>query len=372
MVLISYGSAAADTPASFPTSITFTRVAEGFKRPTSITNAADGSGRLFVVEQRGTIRIIRNGRVLKTPFLDISRLVRPRGSEQGLLGLAFSPHFNRTGSFYVNYTNKVAVGNTVVAHFTTGTTPDRADPASHRQLLSIVQPYSNHNGGQLAFGPDQMLYIGTGDGGGGGSRGSGSDNGQSLTTLLGKLLRIDVSASTRSAPYTIPVDNPFGNEIWAYGLRNPWRFSFDRLTGDLYLGDVGQNLIEEIDNQPAGKGRGVNYGWNIMEGSQCFATPSCSPAGLVMPVAEYRHGHGDCSITGGYVYRGKIRALRGIYLFGDYCSGRIWGLRNKGTTWETKLLAETSFRISTFGEDEAGELYLADYATGEIYRLGAL
>jgi len=240
-----------------------------------------------------------------------------------------------------------------------------ADPASIRQLLTIVQPFANHNGGQLVFGPDALLYIGMGDGGSGGDP---FGNSQSLNTLLGKILRLDVLSG--AATYAIPAGNPFGNEIWAYGVRNPWRFSFDRTTGDFYLGDVGQDTVEEVDFQPAGSGAGANYGWNLMEGTHCYGSPTCSSAGLVLPVAEYLHGSGDCAVTGGYVYRGSLAALRGIYLYGDYCSGRIWGLRRNGAVWENQLLADTPYSISTFGEDEAGEVYVADHTSGNIYRIG--
>jgi len=360
------GADPAATPPPFPATTTLTRVAGGFSQPTAITHAGDGSGRLFVLEQGGAIRIIRNGAVSPTPFLNISSLVTPTGGEQGLLGLAFPPGFAARGNFYVNYTNRTGIGNTVVARFALGSDPDRADPASRQELLTITQPFTNHNGGQLAFGPDNLLYIGTGDGGSGGDP---LGNGQNLATLLGKLLRVDVLSGT--APFAIPAGNPFNNEIWAYGLRNPFRFSFDRLTGDLFVGDVGQDLVEEIDFQPAGSGAGANYGWNVMEGSRCFANPSCSSAGLTLPVAEYLHGTGDCSVIGGYVYRGSIPALQGIYVYGDLCSGRIWGLRRNGAVWENRLLIDTELTISTFGEDDSGELYLADYATGDIYRIGA-
>ena len=348
--------------ASFPAKLTLTPIAKGFKQPTAIVSAGDGSKRLFVLEQKGKIRIIRNGSVNPTPFLDISSLVKS-GGERGLLGLAFPPDFASRKTFYVDYTNRTGIGNTVVASFKVGANADIADPSSRKQLLSIVQPYSNHNGGQLAFGPDGLLYIGMGDGGSGGDP---HGNGQRLDTLLGKILRIDVRSD--AAPYRLP-KNPFRNEIWAYGLRNPWRFSFDRATGDLYIADVGQDEVEEINYQPAGAGAGANYGWNVMEGDRCFKKRNCKKAGLTLPVAVYNHDKGDCSVTGGYVYRGKIEQMRGVYLYGDFCTGRIWGLRKSGTGWKTQLLADTSFAISTFGEDEEGELYLADYGSGTIYRV---
>jgi len=351
--------------APFPTNITLTRVAGGFVHPVTLAHAGDGSGRMFVVEQRGTIKILRDGRVAPTPFLDIKRLVNQKGSEQGLLGLAFPPEFGVLKNFYVNYTDRNGVGNTSISRFGLTADPERADPGSRVELLNITHPFANHNGGELAFGPDGFLYIGTGDGGSGGDP---YGNGQKRTALLGKLLRIDVL--TGAKPYAVPAGNPFGNEVWAYGLRNPWRFSFDRLTGDLYIADVGQDKVEEIDYQPAGRGAGANYGWNVMEGTHCFAASNCSSDGLTLPVAEYLHGNGDCSVTGGYVYRGSNAALRGIYFYGDYCSGRIWGLRRSGVKWENHLLKDTKLSISTFGEDEAGELYVVDYAKGDIYRIG--
>jgi glucose/arabinose dehydrogenase len=359
------GTTPAPPPAPFPATLTLTRVAGGFAQPVTITHAGDGSGRLFVAEQGGTIRIVRNGTVAPAPFLNITSLVTPNGGEQGLLGLAFPPGFTARRSFYVNYTDRTGIGNTVIARIGLAPDPDRADRASRATLLTIPQPFTNHNGGQLAFGPDNLLYIGTGDGG---SAGDPLGNGQNTASLLGKILRIDVLSGT--APYAIPAGNPFGSEIWAYGLRNPWRFSFDRLTGDFYLADVGQERVEEIDFQPAGAGAGANYGWNTMEGSLCFANPACSSVGLTLPVTEYLHGSGDCSVTGGYIYRGSNAALKGIYLYGDFCSGRIWGLRRNGAVFENRLLIDTTFQISTFGEDESGELYVADYATGNIYRIG--
>ena len=359
------GADGKDPTAPLPASIGLTQLARGFQQPTTIGHAGDGSNRLFILERAGTIRIISNGSVAATPFLDITKLVKSRGSEQGLLGIAFPPDFKTSRTFYVNYTNRTGVGNTVVARFRVSSDPDRADPASRVELLQIRQPYANHNGGQLAFGPDGFLYIGTGDGGSGGDP---HGNGQSTDTRLGKILRIDVRPAT--APYAIPAGNPFGNEIWAFGLRNPWRFSFDRANGDLYIADVGQNEVEEINFQPAGAGAGANYGWNVMEGSRCFPRPGCSKTGLTQPVAEYFHGKGDCSVTGGYVYRGSAKALQGSYLYADFCSGRIWGLQKNGTRWDNRLLSDTAFPISTFGEDEKGELYLADYETGTVYRLG--
>lgn len=340
--------------------------------PVHITHADDGSGRLFVVEQAGRIWIIKDGALLSMPFLDISNRV-VSGGEQGLLSVAFPPDYDSKGYFYVNYTSISGDGDTVVARYNISGDPNVADPESEQVLLTTGQPFSNHNGGQLAFGPDGYLYISMGDGG---SSGDPLNNAQSPGTLLGKLLRIDVESDPGADPYLIPSDNPFiqngefRDEIWALGLRNPWRFSFDRQTGDVYIGDVGQSSYEEIDFQPASSTGGENYGWNIMEGAHCFNSATCDQTGLVLPVAEYEHSQGDCSITGGLVYRGQDYAgLQGIYLYGDFCSGRIWGLRKNGTDWQTALLLDSPYTISTFGEDEAGNLYLVDYFTGDIYKI---
>jgi glucose/arabinose dehydrogenase len=352
--------------------ISLTRVAGGFHQPTHITHAGDGSGRLFVVQRDGRIRIISEGTMLSAPFLDISNRVGTFGSEQGLLGLAFPPDYAIKGYFYVNFT-EAGSGSTVVARYRVTKDHDAADPSSGETLLTVRQPYSNHNGGQLAFGPDGYLYIGMGDGGSGGDP---MNNGQRPDTLLGKLLRIDAE-TPGTRPYSIPPGNPFmdmpgyRDEIWAVGLRNPWRFSFDRTTGDLYIADVGQDSYEEIDFQPAAARGGENYGWRIMEGLHCFRPPGCDGTGLVLPVAEYDHSDGNCSVTGGMVYRGSEHpALQGIYLYGDFCSGRIWGLRKDGPAWEAALLLETPYYISTFGEDEDGGIYLADYKRGDIYLIG--
>ena len=359
--LVEHTPVAAD---AFP-AIALSRVAGGFEQPLLITHAGDGSGRLFVVERGGLIRILRDGVIESRPFLDLSAQVRTLGSEQGLLGLAFPPDYASRGQFYVNYTGTSGVGDTVVARYRTGADADVADLASAQLLLRQAQPFPNHNGGHLAFGPDGHLYIGLGDGG---AAGDPFGNAQKPATLLGKLLRIDVEAGV--APYAIPADNPFANEIWASGLRNPWRFSFDRDTGDLYIADVGQNAYEEVNFQPAASPGGQNYGWNVMEGMHCYKGEDCEQAGLTAPVAEYAHGAGDCSITGGHVYRGaRHPALRGVYLYGDFCSGRLWGLRRGAAGWESSLLLESGLNISSFGEDESGELYLADYGRGEVYRI---
>jgi len=349
------------------TGYTWQAVASGLASPVGLAQAGDGSGRVFILEQSGVIRIWQNGALLPQPFLDIRQRVGSNGSERGLLGLAFHPQYAQSGSFYVNYTD--VNGSTVIARYqVSGDDPNRAQAESETRLLHIPQPFGNHNGGEVTFGPDGFLYLGLGDGG---SAGDPYGNGQSLGTLLGKILRLDVDSGE---PYAIPGDNPFANggglpEIWAYGLRNPWRFSFDRQTGDLYIGDVGQNSWEEIDFLPAGSLGGTNFGWNIMEGFHSYQ--GAAPAGAVLtpPVVEYGHDLG-CSVTGGVVYRGeRLPAWKGVYLFGDYCSGNVWGLlRDAQGNWQSQLLFETRAQITSFGEDEAGEVYLADYG-GTIYTL---
>lgn len=348
-------------------------VASGLDQPLQVTHAGDGSGRLFVVERPGQIRVIEGQAVLPDPFLDISPLVTTAGGEQGLLGLAFHPQYSTNGYLYVDYT-RAEDGATVVARYTVmGTDPNAVDPASATTLLTVTQPYANHNGGQLAFGPDGYLYIGLGDGGGAGDP---DENAQDTTTLLGSILRIDVD---RGMPYRIPADNPFAgtagqDEIWDYGLRNPWRFSFDRLTGDLYIGDVGQALWEEIDYHGAGTAGGLNFGWDCKEGAHNYEfVGDCLTAELVDPIAEYSHAEGR-SVTGGFVYRGPANpSLQGQYLFADFIAGKIWSMTKTGSnpdTWSAPVLElNTSLRISSFGEDEAGELYVVDYGGGTIRRL---
>ena len=362
-------------PAGWP-QISLSRVAVGFALPVHVTHAGDGSGRVFVVEQAGRIRILDNGVAQPTPFLDLASVNPPRlvaGGEQGLLGVAFPPGFAAKRYFYVNYT-RTPDGATVVARYRVSIgDANAADPASEEVVLTIPQPFADHNGGQLAFGPDGYLSIGMGDGGSGGDP---LNNGQTPGTLLGKLLRIDVESV--AAPYGIPPTNPFlgmagyRGEIWALGLRNPWRFSFDRLTGDLYIGDVGQSAVEEIDVQPAGSPGGQNYGWNVMEVAGCFNGAACNPAGLTLPVATYDHSQG-CSVTGGMVYRGAaFPELQGIYFYGDFCSGRIWGLRKNGAGWETTVLlgpGNPPLNITTFGEDETGNVYAANYSNGELLKI---
>jgi glucose/arabinose dehydrogenase len=352
--------------------ISLVKVASGLTHPVHLAPAGDGSGRLFVVEQGGQIKIIRNGTVLPNPFLDVSALLKSSSGEQGLLSVVFPPGYaSGKDYFYIYYTGQQGIGDTVLARYRITTDPDAADSGSGLVLLTIVQPFANHNGGQLAFGPDGYLYIGVGDGGSGGDP---FGNGQNPDTPLGKILRIDVES--QPGAYTSPPTNPYvgrsgyRSEIWALGLRNPWRFSFDRGTGDLYIADVGQDTFEEIDVQPAASAGGENYGWNIMEGLHCYNSSSCDKTGLTLPVSEYNHGAGDCSVTGGFVYRGREYAgLQGVYIYGDYCSGRIWGLRRTGTVWENTLLLDTDLTISTFGEDEAGNLYVADHGNGDIYKI---
>lgn len=361
--------ASALAPALVHPHIALQPVVSGLANPVQITNAGDGSGRLFVVEQQGRIRIVNGGELAEIPFLDIHDRVSCC-NERGLLGLAFPVSFATSRLFYVNYTD--LAGDTVIARFQAPAgTPDIADPESGKVLLTIPQPYPNHNGGQIAFSPrDGYLYIGMGDGG---DAGDPQNNAQSPDSLLGKILRIDVESG--DAPYAVPPSNPFTQtaayrgEIWAVGLRNPWRFSFDRETGDLYIGDVGQSTWEEVDFQPATSAGGENYGWRLMEGMHCFEPADCDPSGLTLPVTEYGHGLG-CAVTAGYVYRGQEAVeLQGWFLYGDYCSGRIWGLKENASGWQSEELLRPPIPISSFGEDEAGELYVADYGGGVIYHL---
>jgi glucose/arabinose dehydrogenase len=337
---------------------------DGLSAPVYLTAAGDGSRRVFIVEQPGTIRVYQQDMLQEQPFLDIRAQVR-FGGERGLLSVAFHPQYAENGRFFVNYTRSTDSA-TVIAEYRVSDDPDLVDSGSERVLLVIEQPFPNHNGGQLQFGPDGMLYVGMGDGG---SSGDPLGHGQNPKTLLGTLLRIDVDGGE---PYTIPGDNPFVNrpdaqgEIWAYGLRNPWRFSFDRCDGRLFLADVGQNLWEEVDLIE----KGGNYGWNVMEGAHCFRPAvGCRTEGLEPPIAEYDHSLG-CSITGGYVYRGsRIESLIGRYVFGDFCSGRIWTLtQGESGDWMMQELLDTSLSISSFGEDEQGELYVVDL-NGAVYRM---
>ncbi|HEV2067453.1 MAG TPA: PQQ-dependent sugar dehydrogenase [Thermomicrobiales bacterium] len=351
-------------------------VAGGFDQPLFVTSPPDGAEWLFVVEQGGTIQVLLDGETALEPFLDISDRVGSDGSEQGLLGLALAPDYAESGLFYVNYTD--LDGNTVVSRFSVSDDPNRGDPDSEAVVLRQEQPRPNHNGGVLEFGPDGYLYIGLGDGGG---QGDPDGNGQSLGTWLGKILRIDVDPARieEGDTYAVPDDNPFVDdadarpEIWAYGLRNPWRFTFDRETGDLWVGDVGQNQIEEVTMLPAEDGGGQNLGWNITEGTSCYAEPECDQSGLTPPTVEYTHEVGGCSVTGGYVYRGEsMPDLRNVYVFADFCSGLLWGagLDAQGD-WVMSEPIETDLSISSFGEDAAGELYLTDLSGGTVYRLTA-
>ncbi|MGH9334983.1 MAG: PQQ-dependent sugar dehydrogenase, partial [Vicinamibacteria bacterium] len=340
---------------------------DGLDSPVSLAHAGDGSGRLFIVQQGGQIRVFDGSQLLAAPFLDLSPVVSS-GTEQGLLGLAFHPHYETNGFFFVNFTD--VAGDTRIVRFQVSADPNVANPASAAILLTVDQPFANHNGGQLAFGPDGYLWIGLGDGG---SAGDPQNNAQNGTSLLGKILRLDVD---HGVPYAIPADNPFvtnpsfRDEIWAFGLRNPWRFSFDRLTGDLFIADVGQNAWEEANFEPATSPGGRNYGWRRMEGNHCFNPgSSCNNGALTLPFFEYSHALG-CSVTGGYRYRGtEMPEHYGTYFVGDFCSGRIWGARQDAETgdWTVPQLLDTELAISTFGEDEQGELYVADHG-GVLYR----
>ncbi|HJS17188.1 MAG TPA: PQQ-dependent sugar dehydrogenase [Anaerolineales bacterium] len=352
-----------DTPSSAavtfpdPNAYQWQPVVSDLLRPVDLQ--ADDSGRLFVIEKVGRIRIIQDEQLQIEPFLDITDRVGSRSNEQGLLGLAFHPQYSENGWFFVNYTD--TNGDTVIARYRVSSDANRADPNSEMELLGIGQPYPNHNGGVLVFGPDGYLYAGMGDGG---AAGDPQGNGQNTETLLGKVLRLDVDSAE---PYAIPADNPFGNEIWAYGLRNPWRMSFDTLTGDLYIGDVGQGDWEEIDFLAAGSPGGANFGWDYREGAHDFEGGDSN--GMIDPIAEYSHPEGGCSVTGGYVYRGAMPEWNGIYLYGDYCTGLIWGLIRSGDSWQEQLLFDVDVTITSFGQDEAGEIYLVS-DSGGIYRLG--
>jgi len=339
---------------------------DGLDTPVFATHAGDGSGRLFVLEKPGRI-VTQDQEGAVTLFLDIRERVGSSGYEQGLLGLAFHPDFARTGRFFLYYPSQS--GAAVISSFQARSDLLVGDPASESILLRVEEPAANHNGGMIAFGPDGLLYAGLGDGG---AANDAFGNGQNLGALLGTLIRLDVDSA---APYAIPADNPFVNrpgvrpEIWAYGLRNPWRFAFDRLTGELFIADVGQNQWEEVNLQAADSRGGENYGWPIMEGTHCFGAASCDRAGLVLPVAEYGHDQG-CSITGGYVYRGAAQPqLQGAYFYGDFCSGQIWSLsRDAAGRWRSDELLRSGLQISSFGETEAGEVLVVDMR-GAVYRL---
>ncbi|WP_299029092.1 PQQ-dependent sugar dehydrogenase [uncultured Thermanaerothrix sp.] len=360
-------SPAQSVPAPDPARLVWRPFIRGLERPVDLADL--GNGQLLVLEQVGQVRRVVNGQVQPAPFLDLRDRVGSQGSEQGLLGIALDPEFERNGLFYLNYTDRQ--GNSVIARYALAPDGQLGDPNSEERLLYVEQPYANHNGGGLVFGPDGYLYIGLGDGG---SAGDPQGRAQDPNTLLGKMLRIDVRGAQ---PYAIPADNPFADgrggqpEIWALGLRNPWRYAFDSATGDLYIADVGQNRWEEVDYLPAGAPSGANFGWNYREGTHPYK--GNPPPGLVLidPVWEYGHDQGRCSITGGFVYRGQaLPELQGVYIFGDYCGGQVWGLwRTPEGAWQALELARTSANISAFGQDRQGELYLLDHRGGVLYRL---
>jgi glucose/arabinose dehydrogenase len=375
---ILHNSFAASAPV---TNFNLSSYATGFTSPSDIANAGDG--RLFIVQKTGQIKIINSdGTIRPTAFLDIDPIVINGGTEEGLLGLVFHPNFASNGYFYVYYTN--LSGNNVVARYQVSASDSNiADAASAQILLTLSHPTNNnHNGGNLNFGPsDGYLYIGTGDGGGGGDT---PNNAQNINSLLGKLLRIDVNKddfpTDDSKNYGIPANNPYAgatagaDEIWALGLRNPWRYEFDRQTQDLYIGDVGQSAREEVDFVPAGTGGGNNYGWRCYEGFAAFNTAGCgAQSSYVSPVTDYDHTLGRCSITGGFVYRGpEFSTLQGVYLYADYCSGHIYGIKQNGASWDQVLAQQFSGRnISSFGEDSAGRLYVSDITNGTIYKVQA-
>ncbi len=344
-------------------------VTSGLSHPVFVTTPPGDTARLFVVEQAGAIRVVRHDSLLPTDFLDLSGHIAA-GGERGLLSLAFHPSYAQNGWCFVYFTNPA--GDIRVVRYTVSANSNIADSATGDTILKAFhETNNNHNGGQLLFGPDGKLYAGLGDGG---AANDPPGNGQNLDTLLAKILRIDVDAGS---PYGVPADNPFvghageRGEIWLYGLRNPWRFSFDRTTGDLYIGDVGQNLWEEVDVLPAASPAGVNYGWNVMEGKHCFQASSCNMTGLVLPVIEYGHSDG-CSVTGGFVYRGsRIPALSGVYLYGDYCGGWVRSFRYvSGAVTESRDWPALSVGggLSSFGQDARGELYITSLS-GSLYRI---
>jgi glucose/arabinose dehydrogenase len=357
------GSAVAQGPSAWP-QLSLVKRFSGLAQPVLLTSAMDGTGRVFIVERVGRVRVVVGGTLQGDPFLDISSKVTCCDT-RGLLSLAFPPDFSDKKYFYVYYTN--AGGDAVVARYYLTANPNVADPNSEQRILVVTQPYTNHHGGHIAFGPDGYLYIGLGDGGGSGDPNNYAQNPMSL---LGKILRIDTESDTE--PYAIPASNPFARtagyraEIWALGLRSPWRFSFDRMTRDLFIADQGETRFEEVDVEQGGAGGGQNYGWRLFEGNY--------PAGatftdLVLPVFQYPRAQG-CAVSGGYVYRGTLYPrMQGVYLFGDQCSGTIWGLRRSGGAWLNAILAQTPFSLTGFGEDEAGNVYAADQSGGDIFML---
>ena len=346
-----------------------------FTNLTGLYEAPDGTGRLFALEQRGRIQVFENRNEVsqKSVWLDITNRVNMGGEEEGLLGLAFAPDFALSGQFYVNYT-ATNPRRTVISRFTASPSQSGLpNPATELKVLEVGQPFANHNGGYLLFGPDGFLYIGLGDGGGSG--GDPMGNGQSLNTLLSKMLRIDVSGTSQGRNYRVPPDNPFvgqgggvREEIWALGLRNPWRYAFDSETNDLWVADVGQDALEEIDVVQKGK----NYGWSVLEGSKCFRVANCNTTGLTLPIFEYDHSAGACSITGAFVYRGnQLPALQGAYVYGDFCNGKVWALRYDGKrVTEQKELLDSNIAISSFAQDSRGAIYVLAYSSsGGIFRL---
>ena len=352
--------------------ITLTLVANGFFRPVLLTNAGDDTGRLFILEQNGRIWIYLDGQILSDAFLDltdrVSQSVTRGYSELGLLGLAFPPDFAESGVFYVHYNDRN--NRTTLSQFNLSDDPNIGDPTSEVVLLTLDQPFPNHNGGEIAFGPnDGYLYMGLGDGG---SAGDPLDTGQDPSDWYGSILRIAV---TGDGTYSVPEDNPsasregFAPEVWSYGLRNPYRFSFDSATGDMYIADVGQNVWEEINFQPAESAGGENYGWSDYEASAAYSS-SAVPADMTYPVAEYSHEAGRCSVTGGYVYRGEaVPELEAVYLYGDYCSGETWAAwRNLDGEWQSDLFYPVGENVTAFGRDQAGELYIVTY-NGDVYRI---
>jgi len=362
-------------PPGTPPMLDLSTLVNGLTAPVGIEVPNDGTGRMFVLEQAGRIRIIQNGTLVPTPFLDVSSKVES-GGEKGLLGLAFHPSFSSNGRFFVYYTQRVSQQlRSVFSEYAISTSDrNQADASSERTFLVVNQPFDNHNGGQLAFGPDGFLYIGLGDGG---NEGDPQRNGQNLQTLLGKILRIDVDgAFAPGKQYAIPADNPFAPpnglpEIWAYGLRNPWRFSFDRMSGTLFAADVGQDSFEEVDIIT----KSGNFGWNTMEASHCYPSGnSCNSTGLILPIMEYPHNaSGGEAIIGGFVYRGSaIAGLAGDYVFGDLYSGHVWaGVQDSSGNWNQTLVLSHNLTVSSFGQDISGEPYLLDYGNGAVMRLGA-
>lgn len=348
-----------------------------FDQPVQVTNAADGTNRMFVAERPGRIRIVENGELLPKPFLDITDKVKCCVSEQGFFSVAFPPDFKAKQYFYVSYTARPSpgqfgpIGDTVIARYHVTADPNVADPKSEQIILVIPKKTDAHNGGHLAFGPkDGYLYIGIGDGG---LQNDPTNEAQNPDSLQGKILRIDTESGVK--PYAIPPTNPFVNmpghrpEVWALGLRNPWQFSFDQQTGDLYIGEVGENNYEEVDFQPADSRGGENYGWRIMEGDHCHLSTDCDQYGLTFPVTEYTHADG-CAIIGGTVYRGKrYPDLDGIYFYSDLCTGKIWGLKRIGDQWVSNLLYDEPFQVTSIGTDEQGNIYVTDFSDGAIFAI---